>query len=132
MRDKLEIGPGCWINTGCHLEMNDQVHIEAGVYIGHDVLIMTSTHEIGPPGRRAGKLMVAPVTIESGVWIGSRAVVLPGVTIGRGSIVAAGSIVTRDVPPNVMAAGVPAQTKRGLDEEDGSRTLDTPSGPTGQ
>jgi maltose O-acetyltransferase len=55
-----------------------------------------------------------PVSIEDGAWIAARVTILPGVTIGRGTVVAAGAVVTRDVPPNTLAAGVPARVKREL------------------
>ncbi len=78
-------------------------------------MLITSTHEIGPHQYRAGKDTTRPITIGDGVWIGARAVVLPGVTIGNGSIVAAGAVVNRPVGSNVLVAGVPARFVKHLD-----------------
>ncbi len=108
IRSRLSIGADCWINVGCHFELNDNIALGNGVAIGQDVLIMTSTHHIGRARRRAGKLTTAPVTIGDGAWIGARSVLLPGVTVGRGAIVSAGAVVNADVAPNSVVAGVPA------------------------
>lgn len=111
----LSIGEECSINGGCTFDLAAPVRIGHNVSFGHDVLIVTAGHRIGPPGRRAGELEPAPVTIADGVWLGARSVVLPGVTIGAGSVVAAGAVVTRDVPPDVLVAGVPARVVRRYD-----------------
>ena len=112
VRRRLSIGPDCWINVGCRFDLSDDITIGSGVAIGHDVMIMTSTHQLGGHERRAGELTTAPVTIEQGAWIGARAVILPGRTIGSGAVVAAGAVVTRDVPPDVIVGGVPARELR--------------------
>ena len=109
VQTRLAVGRGCWINVGCHLELHDEIRIGDEVAIGHDVLVMTATHTIGRRVRRAGALTTAPVTIGDGAWIGARSVVLPGVRIGEGAIVSAGSTVTADVPPHSVVAGSPAQ-----------------------
>lgn len=116
IRDRLDVGPDCWINVGCHIELSDTVRIERGVSIGHDVLILTSTHQIGSEPRRAAGLTTGPVVIGAGAWIGARSVILPGVTVGESSIVGAGSVVTKDVPPNRVVGGVPACIRRELSD----------------
>ena len=78
------------------------------------VIIITDDHEIGPPWHRCGDRVARPVVIEDGVWIGARVTLLPGVTIGRGSVVAAGAVVNKDVPPNTLVGGVPARILRTL------------------
>ncbi len=65
--------------------------------------------------RRAGRSIAAPVVIEPGSWIGARATILGGVTIGEGAVVAAGAVVTRSVPPDTLVGGVPATVIRELD-----------------
>ena len=102
---RLKIGHGCWINFDCHFELSAPIVIGDGVGIGPEVMIMTGTHEIGPESYRVGKLIALPVTIEDGVWIGARCTILPGVTIGRGSVISAGSIVRHSVPPNTIVVG---------------------------
>jgi maltose O-acetyltransferase len=111
----VRIGRSCWLNRGCFIDASAPVTIADRVAIGQDVLILTSTHEVGPPIRRAWEMVVAPVTIGEGAWIGARTVVLPGVSIGDGAVVGAGAVVTRDVPANTLVGGVPAQRLRQLD-----------------
>lgn len=105
----LVIGGGCWINIGCVFDLGALVTIGFGVSIGHQVLMLTSTHEIGASGHRASKLIRKPITIHDGAWLGARCTVMPGVSIGAGAIVAAGAVVTKDVPANAIVAGVPAR-----------------------
>jgi maltose O-acetyltransferase len=105
---RLSIGEECWFNVGCRFELNDELTIGDRVAIGHEVLVLTSSHKLGSGERRAGELTAAPVTIGAGAWIGARSVILPGVTIGAGAVVSAGSVVNRDVAPNTVVAGVPA------------------------
>lgn len=112
---KVTIGRGSFLNFGVWIEASRQVTIGKNVGVGHQVMICTSTHEVGPASGRAGVPYGMPVTIEDGAWIGARATILPGVTIGAGAIVAAGSVVTADVPPNVMMGGVPAKLIKELD-----------------
>ena len=111
---KLTIGQGCWFNVACFFDLGAPINIGDHVAIGHQVMILTTSHEIGPQGQRASALEVHPVTINSGAWLGARCTILPGVTIGAGAIVAAGAMVSRDVPPNTMVAGIPARVVKSL------------------
>jgi maltose O-acetyltransferase len=113
---KLSIGDGCWLNVGCYLELGDEIRIGNDVSFGPEVMILTSTHDTraGSTARRAVEVDCKPVVIESGAWIGARATILPGVTVGEGAIVAAGAVVHRDVPPNTLVAGVPARIVKEL------------------
>ena len=70
---------------------------------------------MGDPECRAGAHLARPIRIESGAWIGARSTILPGVTVGHGAVVAAGAVVTRDVEPNTLVAGVPARVLRSLE-----------------
>jgi maltose O-acetyltransferase len=110
----LDVGAGCWFNAGCTFDASDEIAIGDRVRIGQEVLVLTSTHEIGDHAGRAGPFATAPVSIGSGVWLGARAIILPGVSIGDGAIVAAGAVVTSDVPADRLAAGVPARPVRDL------------------
>jgi maltose O-acetyltransferase len=114
MYRKLAIGTGCWINIGCLFDLGAAITIGSNVSLGHGVLLVTNSHEIGPSRRRASALSAKPVNIGSGAWLGSRSMILPGVTIGAGAVVAAGSVVHQDVPPNTLVAGVPARPIRAL------------------
>jgi maltose O-acetyltransferase len=109
---RLHIGGNVVINVGCFFDLNAPISIGNHVALGHEVMLLTSSHYIGGEEHRAGPLYVAPVTIKEGAWIGSRSIVLPGVTVGAGSVVGAGAIVTKDVPPHALVGGVPARVIR--------------------
>ncbi|HVP05110.1 MAG TPA: acyltransferase [Dehalococcoidia bacterium] len=111
----LTIGRNCWVNIDCVLEVHAPVTIEDGAGLGQQTMILTHTHELGSPYRRYASLRPLPVTIRRGAWLGARCVILPGVTVGEGAVVAAGAVVVKDVPPNVMVAGVPARVVKQLD-----------------
>jgi maltose O-acetyltransferase len=110
----LTIGRRSQVGIGCHFSLNAPVTIGDDVIFGHYVRVITDTHLVGPSRRRCGERVSLPVAIEDGVWLASNTTVLPGVTIGRGSIVCAGAVVTRSVPPNSVVAGVPARVLRTL------------------
>jgi maltose O-acetyltransferase len=99
------------IDLGARVTIGDRVHF------GQEVMLLTMDHEMGPNKERCGRLTAAPIRIEDGVWLASRVTILPGVTVGRGSVVAAGAVVVSDVPPNSMVGGVPARLVRSLDDE---------------
>lgn len=111
----LSIGSNTFITGPLHIDLSDAVRIGNNVNLGHGVLLLTADHEPGTTIRRAGSLARAPIHIEDGVWIGSRATVLPGVTIGRGAVVGAGAVVTGDVAPDTTVGGVPARVLRHLE-----------------
>jgi maltose O-acetyltransferase len=111
---RLHIGESCWFNAGCNLDLSAPITIGNRVSFGHEVLLMTSTHEIGSSARRAGAFVAQPVRIGDGAWLGSRCTILPGITVSEGAVVAAGAIVTKDVPQNTVAAGIPAKVIRNL------------------
>ncbi len=112
---RLSFGRECWINIGCVLELGATITIGDRVGLGHETMILTTTHDIGGADRRVGSPQRLPVTIGAGTWLCSRSTILPGVTIGSGAIVAAGSVVNRDVPPHTLVAGVPARAIKTLD-----------------
>jgi acetyltransferase-like isoleucine patch superfamily enzyme len=116
----LTTGVECFINDSCRLDTSARITIGDHVHIGHDVRIITSSHEIGDTSRRAGWSSAQPVEIGTGAWIGAGSMILPGVRIGDGSIVAAGAVVARSVADNTLVGGVPARYIRDLDLSDGS------------
>jgi maltose O-acetyltransferase len=113
----LVIGRNCLIEIGCTLDLEDRLTIGDWVTIGNEAMLLTSSHEIGPKEHRAGDMVRGPVTVGDGSWIGPRSVILPGVTIGAGAIVTAGSLVNKDVPPNTRVAGLPAKQVEELSVE---------------
>ena len=110
----LSVGSGSFISGRLHIDLGAPVRIGAGVYIGDDVKLLTGTHEIGPREQRCGRGRWASIVIGDGTWIGSAVTVLPGIHIGNGAIIGAGAVVTRDVPPDTLFAGVPAKFVRDL------------------
>jgi maltose O-acetyltransferase len=122
---RLVVGEDCWFNAGCFIDLGATVTIGNRVAFGQQVLLMTSTHALTGPERRSGPLVAQPITIEDAAWVGARATILPGVTVGEGAVVAAGAMVTKDVPAHTVVAGVPATVIRrfndhGADRDDGN------------
>ncbi len=106
---RFRIGDWSWINHGVYVDCEyEDVVIGANVGVGMGVMFVTSTHQMGRPERRAGDIRYKPVKVEDGVWIGARAVILPGCTIGQGCVIAAMAVVTRSCESNGLYAGVPA------------------------
>jgi maltose O-acetyltransferase len=114
---QLQIGRRCFVNRGCYFDLTGRVQIGDEVEVGHGVTFITAHHEIGRPCHRAGRVRGEAIVVGDGAWIGACATLLPGVHIGRGAVVAAGALVTRDVADNTLVAGVPARPMRNLNEE---------------
>lgn len=110
----MSIGDHTFITGPLRVDIGAPVRIGNNVNIGHDCLLVTVDHDIGPEKRRAGLGISGPIVIEDGVWIACRVTILPGVTIGRGAVVAAGAVVASDVKPHTMVGGVPAKFLRNL------------------
>ena len=106
---KISIGESTFVNYECFFDGSNRIDIGSRVRIGMRCLFVTGTHDIAGSVQRAGTESSAPIQIGDGVWIGASVTVLPGVRIGEGAVVAAGSLVNRDVPPNAFVAGVPAK-----------------------
>lgn len=134
-----EIGEGCYIepplhaNWGgkhCHLGKNvyfnfnatlvDDTHIYVGDYtkLGPNVILATAGHPILPSLREQAYQYNAPIRIGKCCWLGAGVIVLPGVTIGDNSVIGAGSVVTKDIPANVVAVGNPCRVLREIGEKD--------------
>lgn len=111
---RLTIGERTYINYGCSFAAMESVTIGAHCHIGTYVIIMDNQFHRLEPERRLEIPESQPIVIEDNVWLGARVIVMPGVTIGAGSAVGAGSIVTRDIPPRSVAVGTPAKVIREL------------------
>jgi len=110
LKGKIIIGPKTFINNGVWIRAKASVVIGAGCQIGPEVKIFDcDMHELSGCHKPGG--LVSPVVIEDCAWLGIRSIVLKGVTIGRNAIVGAGSVVTKDVQPYTIVAGVPARHK---------------------
>ena len=103
----LHIDKNVFINAGVRIQDTGGVWIDEGALIGHNVVLPTLNHDLDPSRRQ--NLIPAPIQIGKNVWIGSNATVLQGVTVGENSVVAAGAVVTKDVPANSIVGGVPAK-----------------------
>ena len=123
----ITVGKRVFINSGCRFQDQGGIVIGDDVLIGHNTVLATLNHDDAPALRAS--LHPAPIVIGDRVWIGSNATILPGVTVGEGAIVAAGAVVSRDVPPNTIAGGVPARVIRALTEEELTRTAPWPDHP---
>ena len=107
------VGRNVFINQNCTLYDLGGIDIGDDVMIGPNVSIITSGHPISPTERRNG-VVAKPIVIERNVWIAAAAIIIGGVTIGENSVVAAGAVVTKDVPPNMLVGGNPAHIIRSI------------------
>jgi acetyltransferase-like isoleucine patch superfamily enzyme len=121
-RDGVRIGANSRINRDCTLDVREGLIIGANVSVSAECFILTTAERVGGGRSRAER---TPIVIEDNVWIGVRAVIMPGVTLGRGCVVAAGAVVTQDVPPLAIVFGSPARTIGVRSEEEADYVLDT-------
>ena len=112
----ITIGKDVFINSGCHFQDQGGIEIGDGALIGHNVVLATINHDLNPKENR--KNHYAAIKIGAHVGIGSNATILPGVTIGDYAVVAAGAVVTRDVPAMTVVGGVPARVLKTIQEEE--------------
>ncbi|MRR12421.1 acyltransferase [bacterium] len=117
--DRIAFGDSVGLNRGCFINAGGGVTIEDWVLIGPNVTIYSQSHDIdGDPGvplALRGDIR-KPVRIGRGAWLAANTTILPGVTVGEGAVVAAGAVVTKDVPPRTVVGGVPASAIRTLPE----------------
>lgn len=114
----VHLGKGVYANF--HLTLVDDTHIYLDDYvmIGPNVTICTATHPIDPTLRQQQIQYNKPVHLHKNVWVGANVMIMPGVTIGENSIIGAGSVVTKDIPANVVAFGNPCVVYREINEND--------------
>lgn len=111
----IELGSGVFVNYGCVFLDTGRIVIGDGTQIGPSVHVYAADHPRDPRLRREQFELSRPVMVEENVWIGGGAIVCPGVRVGRNSVVGAGSVVAKDIPPNVIAAGNPCRQVRTLE-----------------
>ena len=108
----VRFGDDCFLNFGCTLLAIGGITIGDGAFIGPHCVLATEYHPEDPATRHT--LLTKPIAIGRNAWLGANVTVLAGVTIGENAIVAAGSVVTKDVPANMVVAGTPAKVKKGI------------------
>lgn len=133
------LGEGAHVNPPLFVDYGENIHIGAGTFVNHDltaldvaaitigedcqigpnVQLLTPTHPIDPRSRRDELDAAEPITIGDNVWLGGGLIVCPGVSIGDNSVIGTGSVVTRDVPADVVAVGNPARVLRTIDSTAG-------------
>lgn len=111
-------GDGVYANFNLVLVDDAEIHVGNYVMMGPNVVICAATHPISPEIRKKTAQYNLPVRIEDNVWLGANCIILPGVTIGENSVIGAGSIVTKDIPANVVAVGSPCRVLREINEND--------------
>ena len=103
----IEIGNDVFINACCHFQDHGGITLGDGCQIGHNVVFATLNHGLAPEDRHT--TYPAPIILGRNVWVGSNSTILQGVTIGDNAVVAAGAVVTKDVPADAIVGGVPAK-----------------------
>ena len=111
----ITVGKNVFINACCHFQDQGGITLGDNCLVGHNVIFATLNHGFAPEERQS--MLPAPIVAGRNVWIGSNSTILQGVTIGDNSIIAAGSVVTKDVPANAIVAGVPARFIRSISPE---------------
>lgn len=114
----ITIGHDVYINFGCTLLDCGQITIGNHTLLGPNVSVYSGNHSVNPVERIAGALIPKPITIGNRVWIGGCSIILSGVTIGDDTVIGAGSVVTRDIPSGVVAAGNPCRVLRKINDGD--------------
>lgn len=113
----ISVGDNFYMNFGCVILDCNKVQIGNNVLCAPYVQIYAATHPVDPAVRLTGRELAFPVTIGDNVWIGGGAIIGPGVTIGNNTTIGAGSVVVKDIPANVVAAGNPCRVIRELDRQ---------------
>lgn len=108
------VGKNVFINSGCRFQDQGGITIGDGAFIGHNVVLCTLNHDFDPDKR--GTTIPSPIIIGKNVWIGSNVTIVPGVTIGDNAVIAAGSVVTKNIDSDIVAGGVPAKKIKSIYE----------------
>ena len=108
----ITIGDHVFINVGCKFQDQGGIVIGDGALIGHGVVLATLDHDLDPEKRQ--QLHPAPIRLGKRVWVGANATITSGVTVGDNAVIAAGAVVTKDVPANTVVGGVPAKVIKSI------------------
>lgn len=111
----IKLGENVFININNYFMDGAEITLGNNVFVGPSCGFYTASHPLDAEDRNKGLEKASPISIGNNVWVGGNVSVMPGVTIGDGSVVGAGSVVTKDIPENVLAAGVPCKVIREID-----------------
>lgn len=114
----VHLGNGVYLNSNITFVDDEHIYIGDNCLIAPNVVFCTAGHPILPVLRERHYVYNLPIHIEKNVWIGSGAQIMPGITIGENSVIGAGSVVTNDIPPNVVAYGAPCRVIRKIGDKD--------------
>jgi maltose O-acetyltransferase len=114
----LTVGKKFYCNHGCTILDCAPITVGDNCLLAPNVVISSATHPLSAKRRAAGDEYAKPIVIGNNVWIGANATICPGVTIGNGVVIGAGAVVVKDVPDNVVVAGVPAKIIRTIEEDE--------------
>lgn len=117
----ITVGKNVFINSGCRFQDQGGIYIDDGALIGHNVVLATLNHALDPKER--GTTIPEPIFIGKNVWIGANATILPGVKVGDGAVIAAGAVVTKNVPPRAVVGGVPAKILKVIAQSNVKQTV---------
>lgn len=112
--DNIEIKNDCFLNNNIYIECHAKVTIESKVAIDPGTKILTATHDYLNAEARAGEVSHMPVTIGREAWLGANVTAFPGINVGEGAVIAAESVITKDIPTHWLYGGIPAKPIRGL------------------
>ena len=110
----ITVGKNVFINSGCRFQDQGGITIGDGTLVGHNVVLCTLNHDFEP--KKRGTTIPSPIVIGENVWIGANVTVVPGVTIGDNAIIAAGAVVTKNVPANTLVGGIPAKIIKSIND----------------
>lgn len=113
-----ELGENVFVNSNVYFMDGGRVQLGNNVFIGPNSGFYTAAHPLDYRSRNTGLEKASPIVIGNNVWIGAHVAVMPGVTIGDGAVIGAGSVVTKDISPNTLAMGVPARAVKEIDQTD--------------
>lgn len=115
-RGHLYMCSNSYCNFGCFFDLGADIHLGKNVAVGMNIHFITTSHEVGSSKGRAAKPIRKPMYVCDGCWIGADTTILPGVTIGKGTVVGAGSLVTKDLEANALYLGRPAKKIKTIEE----------------
>lgn len=107
--ENITFGKNCFVNMNCYFMDGANITLGDNVFVGPSTGFYTANHPLDYTHRNLGLEQALPITVGNNVWIGANVNVMPGVTIGDGCVIAAGAVVTTDIPANTLAAGVPCR-----------------------